>query len=72
MILEEPVRSAAKGEFSASKESVTIPPPNMEGIWLTLSQRLILQDSFWSATIQIPCEEVIDYRDEDADAIIIA
>ena len=72
MILGEPALSAANAQISASKEPVTVQPPNMQRFPLMVWQRPRTQASFRSATIKITCEEVRDYIDENEDAIVIA
>ena len=72
MILGELALSAMNAQISASKEPVTIEPPNMQQFPLTVKQRPRIQASFWSAAIKMTCKEVIDYSDKDEDAIVIA
>ena len=72
MILVEPALSAANAQISASKEPVTIQPPNMQWFPLTVWQRPRTQAIFRSAAIKITCEEVTDYCNKDKDAIAIA
>ena len=72
MILRETALSAGKAQLSASKEPVSIQPPNMQLFPLTLWQRSRKQASLRSAAIKISCEEVTDYSDQDEDAIKIA
>ena len=72
MILAEPAPSAANAQISASKEPVTIQPPNMQRCPLTVWQRPRTQANFRSAAIKITCKEVINYSDADEDAIVIA
>jgi hypothetical protein len=72
MILGEPALSSVKALIPATKEAVTIQPPNMQRFPLTVWQRKRPQAGFRSAAIQITCEEVTDYSDEEEDAIVIA
>ena len=72
MILEEPSLSAANVQISASKEPVTIQPPNMQRFPLTVWQKPRTQARLRSATIKITCEKVTDYSNEDEVAIVIA
>ena len=72
MILGEPAPSAGKAQISASKEPVSIQPPNMQRFPLTLWQRPRTQGSFCSVAIKITCEEVTDHSGKDVDAIVIA
>ena len=72
MILGEPAFSAANAQISASKEPVTIQPPNIQRFPLTVWQRPKTQASIQSAAIKITCKEVTNYSDEDEDVIVIA
>ena len=64
--------SAANVQISAFKEPVTIQPPYRQRFLLTVWQRPRTQASFWSAAIEITCEEVRDQSDEDENTILIA
>ena len=72
MILGEPALSIVNAQISASKEPVTMQPPNILRFPLTVWPRLRTQACFRSAAIKITCEEVKDYSDKDEDTIVIA
>ena len=72
IILGEPAVSAAKAQISNSEEPITIQPSDIQQFPLIIWQSPRTQASYRSSAIKISCEEVIDYDDQDEDAIVIA
>ena len=72
MILVVPAVSALHGQISGCEEPMTIYPPNMQRLPLTVSQRLTTKARFRSVAIQIASKQVTNYSDKDEDVIVIA
>ena len=72
MIFVEQALSVSNAQRLASKELVSIQSSNTQWLPLTEWPRLRTLASCRSAAFKITCKEVIDYSDEDEDAIVIA